>query len=128
MLQINSKPLLLITIILLIVGVGIYLQPKNPEIAHNSSTETITPSPAPQYEFTATESGISALELTKKNVQVDLEQFDFGAMIRSVDQIVADDKHYWALYLNNQYAETAADKTILNQGDTIKWIYEEITP
>ena len=48
-------------------------------------------------------------------------------MVSEINGVAADDKHYWALYVNDEYAIAGASETILKTGDTMQWKYEEIS-
>jgi len=77
-------------------------------------------------EFEATIDGQTAFELLKSQVQVAYKEYDFGVFIESINGLAGDESHYWALYVNGEYAQAGADQTILNQGDKIEFRYERI--
>ena len=79
------------------------------------------------HSFTATKDGQTALDLLKDSAQVEYQEFDFGVMVTSINGLAADDTHYWALYVNDEYATAGASETVLKVGDTMQWIYEEIS-
>lgn len=81
---------------------------------------------AETIELTATEDGQTALELTQANVEVETNDTDFGVLVNSINGVSANQQYYWALYVNGDYAQTGASQVVLNEGDTIKWVYEEI--
>ncbi len=79
------------------------------------------------YTFIATVSGQNALELVQSQVQLELKKYDFGVMIEGVNGLMADNKHYWALYLNDVYAQLGIADIQLQENDKLELKYEEIT-
>jgi len=79
------------------------------------------------YTFIATVSGQNALELVQSQVQLELKKYDFGVMIEGVNGLMADNKHYWALYLNDAYAQLGIADIQLQENDKLELKYEEIT-
>lgn len=78
------------------------------------------------YEFVATTSSQSALELVESQVKLDLKQYDFGVMIDGVNALKADAKHYWAIYQNGDYAKVGIADIKLQKGEKLELKYEEI--
>jgi hypothetical protein len=78
------------------------------------------------YSFVATESGKTALEVTKDHVSVESKQYDFGVMVESINGHRADTTHFWGLYVNDQLAQIGADKLIVYKDDIVGWKYETI--
>lgn len=78
------------------------------------------------YIFEATKPGQSALDLLKENAEVVYEEYDFGVFITSINGKIADSDHYWAFYLNDEYATQGADQTLLSEQDVVEWRYEAI--
>jgi|GEM_PF-533857 len=79
-----------------------------------------------EYSLVATASGQTALGLLESAQEVELKQYDFGAMISVINGLAANKSYYWAFYINDEYAKQAADKTALNAGDKVKFKYEKI--
>lgn len=105
------------------------VQPSQQEQEVVSNEEVVTELTDPNetdLTFVATEDGQTAFELLEENAQVDSEQYDFGVLIRSINGKASDKDHYWALYVNDEYAQTGADQTVLTNGDLTEWRYEEI--
>lgn len=78
------------------------------------------------FVFEATDSDTNALQATQARAEVGLKEYDFGSMVESINGQAATNSHYWALYVNDAYAEAAADQIELTAGDTVRWMYEEI--
>jgi len=123
-----------ITLILVAIVAGTYFYNQQPEL-----TPTPEPSPTPvvvettqekinvQLILTSTQSGQTALELLETNAEIKTKDYgDVGMMVIGIDNIDSDNEHYWAFYVNNEYAQQSASKTILESGDIVKFIYEEI--
>ena len=59
----------------------------------------------------------------QSDLAVESEQYqDMGVLVKSIKSFVngADDK-YWQYWVNNKYAEVAADKQVVRPGDIIMW-------
>jgi|AntAceMinimDraft_9_1070365.scaffolds.fasta_scaffold184054_2 hypothetical protein len=124
-----------IVFFLLALGIGIYFyQQQKPTI-----TPTLDPNPTSaavettqekinaQLVLTSTQNGQTALELLEANAEIKTKDYgDVGMMVIGIDNIDSDNEHYWAFYINNEYAQQSASKTILESGDIVKFIYEEI--
>lgn len=127
----NSNTKLIVLLIISLVITGIYLVEN---VKRNQSREVdliISTSEEVQdefdlvYIFTA-EQEQTALELIEQRAKIEYDQYDAGVFITSVNGKEADNDHYWAFYINDNYATQAADKTNLEPGDTVKLVYEEI--
>jgi len=131
---------------ILIVGFLIYRQQNIQEFFSKNRVTPIpevTPSIAPaaqlefevggdkdqqrEYQIIATVSGQKALELVKSQIELSLKEYDFGTMIEGVNGLMADNKNYWAIYLNGEYAKTGIAQIELQKNDKIELKYEEIT-
>lgn len=97
---------------------------------NTSQSEVVASSPEvlPQttLELEAEIDGQLVADLTESRHQVEYKEYDFGVMVESIDGLRADSNHYWALYVNDEYGEAGAKQLKVNQGDRIKWVYEEI--
>ena len=71
-----------------------------------ASNDDITES----YEFIAKESDQTPFSLLMNNAEVEYDQYDFGVFIKAIDQQESNSDYYWALYVNEAYAQTAADQ------------------
>ena len=94
-----------------------------------TSTVEVQPigSPVTEHQFTATQDEQTALELLQSQASIETTEYgEAGQFVTSIDGVAADSQHYWAFYLNDQYAEAGASQTILKSGDTIKFVYETI--
>jgi hypothetical protein len=129
---------------LIVVGSLIYRQKKIQEVLLSYETQqaakqipTLAPSANLEfrvgkdsqkeaYEFTATVSGQNALELAQSQAKLDLKKYDFGTMVEGVAGLMADSKHYWAIYQDGEYAKTGIADIKLEKGEKIELKYEEI--
>ena len=84
---------------------------------------------SPTLELVATESGQLAIDLLASNAQIEtIDYGDAGKFVTNINGIAADNEHYWAFYVNEEYAEQGASQTKLVEGDIIKFVYETIWP
>ena len=79
-----------------------------------------------EFSYTAEAEGQSALDLLKKNTEVQMKEYEFGTFIEGINGVLGDEKRYWAFYVNREYAKESADKTILQKGDTATFRLETI--
>ena len=90
-------------------------------------TETTQKNTAAQLILTATQSGQTALEILEAKAEIETKDYgDAGVFVTSIDGIAGDNKHYWAFYVNDEFAQQGVSQTILESGDIIKFVYEEI--
>lgn len=91
--------------------------------------QVITGKKQANYEFTASESGVIALDLLDAETEIVTEDFgNAGKYVTSINGLAGNKDYYWAFYVNNEYAEQGAGQTQLRKGDTIKFVYEAVTP
>jgi hypothetical protein len=80
------------------------------------------------YEFTATESGKTALSLLEGSAAIETKDYGTaGKFVTSINDLPATNEYYWAFYVNGTYAEKGASQTTLQKGDTIKFVYEAVS-
>lgn len=80
------------------------------------------------YEFTATESGKTALSLLEGSATIETKDYGAaGKFVTSINDLPASNEYYWAFYVNGKYAEKGASQTTLQKGDTIKFVYEAVS-
>lgn len=98
-----------------------------------NSVDSSSPDPnatdqnSPTLELVATESGQLAIDLLASNAQIEtIDYGDAGEFVTNINGLAADSEHYWAFYVNNQYAEQGVSQTKLVEGDIIKFVYETI--
>ena len=93
-------------------------------------TTTATASANIVIELTASNPAVgeTALDLLKKSgAQVQATSYgDAGSFVTSINDVTGDATNYWAFYLNDEYAQQAADKTVVKDGDRIKFVYERV--
>ena len=77
--------------------------------------------------LTASENGQTALELLEANAEIKTKDYgDAGVFVTGIDDVESNNESYWAFYVNDEYAQQGVSQTILESGDIIKFIYEEI--
>jgi len=77
-------------------------------------------------ELEAETDGQTAFDLLRTKASVAYKEYEFGVFIESINGLAGDASHFWAFYVNGEYAQAGADQTIINQGDRIEFRYEEI--
>jgi len=126
----TKKTILLIALLILGIGSSSFFLYKNQKTDNSQvSEEEVLIEEQNQIDsisYTATEDGQNAFELLKENAEVEYQQYDFGVFVESINGINGDDKHFWAVYLNDQQAQVGAEQIILQKDDRIEWKYEEI--
>lgn len=76
-----------------------------------------------QLTLTATQSGQTALELLAANAEIETQDFGTaGVFVNSINGTTSDDQHYWAFYVNDEYAQQGVSQTILESGDQVKFV------
>ena len=135
----NKNILVLAGVALIGLGIALYRgplmspSPSSPDSPTESLPSTVAPSDlevlpfAREFEYTATESGQTALDLLKQYNIIEVKEFGFGTMITGIEGLMADENNYWAFYVNGEYAKQAADQTDLNVGDKIRFVYEPVS-
>lgn len=82
-----------------------------------------------QLSFTATANDQTALELLDNQAEIEFKDYgEAGKFITSINGLAANEKNFWAFYLNGEKAQTGASQTKLEEGDIIEFIYEKIDP
>lgn len=77
------------------------------------------------YQFEAQQEQ-TAWDLIQEQAKVEYDQYQAGIFITTVNGKKADQDHYWAFYVDDQYAQQAVDQTDLQPGNTVKLVYEQI--
>lgn len=93
-----------------------------------NGTATMTASTTIELVAQNPQPGETALDLLKgSGARVEMKSYgDMGSFITSVNGMAGDAENYWAFYVNDKYAEQAADKTLLKPGDRVKFVYEKV--
>jgi hypothetical protein len=99
-------------------------------VSLNDGISSATASANIVIELTASNPAVgeTALDLLKKSgAQVQATSYgDAGSFVTSINDTAGDATNYWAFYLNDEYAQMAADKTVVKDGDRIKFVYERV--
>ena len=72
------------------------------------------------------DSSVSALDVTVLVAGAEVQQYEFGVFVSSVAGKAADTEHYWALYINGEYASKGADQYPITEVNSIEWRYEAV--
>jgi len=124
----NKKILLFLGLILIAFLVYKYFLNPAPVIAPKVETFSmelsINDGQSVSYQA---QNGQNALDILKKDHQIETKQYDFGQSIESVDGVKARvNNKYWIYYINTVSATGAADKYLVKSGDKILWKYENL--
>lgn len=74
-------------------------------------------------EFPSKTNGLVALQ---QMVSVETQQSSFGKFVKAINGKAADNSHYWALYLDGQYAMVGIESVSLEKDTRIEWRLEAI--
>lgn len=104
--------------------------PTTPSTTNTTDDTTSVAKQQTSIELVAnqTDEGKTALDVLKNSgAQVETKSYgDAGSFITAINGVAGDASNYWSFYVNDQYAQQAADKTEVKQGDRIKFIYEKV--
>lgn len=125
-----KKTILAVTVVAIVAVLGFALtrseQPYFPS-SSPSPTEITQPSTQPQTTMSFEAEGEqTAFELLQSKAVIEFDEFDAGVFVTSINGLKSDNAHYWAFYLNDEYAQRGVDQTTLKKGDVIKFVYEDI--
>jgi hypothetical protein len=121
---------------LLALGAGFYLyRQQQPTTAPSTepdptpiTTESVQEEVNAQLIITASKDGQTAAELLENAAEIETKDYgEAGLFVTSIDGVISDNEHYWAFYVNDEYAQQGISQTVLESGDVVKFIYEEIT-
>lgn len=125
----NSPFLLVMAAALVMTGVLLYGRLKQ---VGNRQQLTAQPSPTPSVEVSAekyqltAEEKTTAFDLIKQHAELAYQWYGDDVFINAINGKEGSSSHYWAFYVNGDYAQQAANKTELEAGDQLDWVYEEI--
>jgi len=72
------------------------------------------------------EQGSNAFEVMKANLKADYKDSAMGPFITGINNIKADSEHYWALYVDGNYAQKGISQYSIEKEVTIAWKLEKI--
>lgn len=122
----------LVPVILILAAVAIW-------IFALDSNKTVTPEPrtiteaigeiseqVEVYSFTSENDEQNAFDLLSSQVEVSYQEYDFGIFVDSLDGLMADQEHFWAFYVNGEFATKGVKQTTLQKGDIMEFKYQLI--
>ncbi len=126
-----------IILFLFALGAGLYLyNQQRPDLAPTPTTdasptseitEFVQENTVSQLVLTATQSGQTALELLEAKAEIETKDYgEAGVFVTSINGVVGDNEHYWAFYVNDEFAQQGVSQTVLESSDVVKFVYEEI--
>jgi len=78
------------------------------------------------FSYTAEKDGETPFSLLNENEEIEYDQYEFGTFVTSINGKASTNQFYWALYINDEYAQEASDKIVLKTGDKVEWKWEEV--
>ncbi len=78
------------------------------------------------YTFQAEKSDQTPLSLLEDEADVEYQEYDFGVFVESINGQDSNNDYFWALYVNDEFAQKAADRIELQAGDEVQWRWEEV--
>ena len=128
------KKLEMFVVVVAIALIGIIYAFKQSPILAPTNNPVVTQANdqhAPQMVPTSTveyqgQDGKTALDLLQGTHQVDVKHYSFGDMVTGIDGLTADAKHFWAMYVNDQFSQVGASALVTKTTDKIKWQIEEV--
>lgn len=64
--------------------------------------------------------------LDQNNIPLEIETYDFGVFVKSINKLESTGKKAWIYFVNGESGQVAADKMNLEKGDLVEWKY--VTP
>lgn len=125
----NMRSKLLILVVLSVVVVAAIFsfvqrsqKQQEPQLQSSASAQTA----ATEVSYKGKE-GKNALELLKGAYKTQTKEYPgVGEFVTAIDGKTADDKHFWAFYVNGEQSQVGAGSYQTKEGDTIVWKLEEI--
>ena len=132
--QISKTNWLIITIVILLVGMGVFFwaSANNDRSATNTTEQTQTEQVTPVTTATFNEDGTvvsydgvegeTALATLKSLTAVRVQGSDYGEFVTGIGEVDADSsKNFWGFYINGEMATVGAGDYLTKQGDQIEW-------
>lgn len=67
---------------------------------------------------------VTVLELLERDHEVQYTSSAMGAFVEMIDSVGGDEAYFWLYSVNGEMGQTAADKQMLDPGDTVRWHYQ----
>ena len=139
-----KKPIQLLLILFLALGLGSYLVNKGLERRPAKIDKPVVGLSDQESDHVkvildfgddklATYSGISANNafealldaVQSENLEVIYKSSDFGVLVEEIAGVKNSKDSFWLYYINGQMAEVGADEYQLKKGDIVEWRYEK---
>lgn len=115
---------------LVVIGatlVGVSVANDQSKQKSNSTSQTTQKKEEPLKVSYAGQDGKTALELLKSSYNVETKSYEgLGEMVTSINGVVPDSKHFWALYIGDAQSQVGADTYVTKNGEAITWKLEAI--
>ena len=96
------------------------------ELKDSNQISEVSPSVKQVYVFTTGEAGQNPFNLLVDQETVEYDEYEAGVFVTSINGQESNSNFYWALYVNDGYAQVAANKIELEIGDVVEWRWEAI--
>lgn len=63
----------------------------------------------------------------ENNLTIKTKKYDFGILVEGIGSVINSKESYWMFAVNGKPGEVAADRYLINPGDTVVWEYKKIT-
>ena len=73
------------------------------------------------------EKGKTALEAMEDLVPVEYTTSEYGAFVTGINGVSTGSDHYWALYVDGEYASQGIGSYVLEESMLVEWKLEELT-
>ena len=77
-------------------------------------------------QFGMAEKGMTALEAMESLVPVEYTSSTYGAFVTNINGVSTGSGHYWALYIDGEYADRAIDAYNIEEDTVVEWKLEEL--
>lgn len=102
-------------------------EPSPQPTSQTENTSLLPPGEQPQIiEATATMNGETALEVLQSVASVQVQESSLGVFVEGVNGLMGDNEHYWAFYVNSEYANQGVGATVLKAGDVVRFEYTSL--
>lgn len=69
--------------------------------------------------------GLLKAAAEKEGLELDFETSDFGVFVKKIGETENSQDEFWQFWVNGQFADKAADKFEIKDGDLVEWKYEK---
>ncbi len=103
-------------------------------VSQENSTEVVSDptqitNPSLEITVTSQQAGVTVQEMLDAMGTVEYVDYgEAGKFVQSINGVAANNEHYWAFYINDEYSQKGVSDTTVQEGDIVKFVYETIDP